>query len=522
MALHHPESRQTTLGFDDVEPMYGPFRRAAPTPFRDPNPDEIFVFETRLSKFLEGQDQGWVIELMEFLRDMDLSGFIASYSSHAGQPPVHPRLMLGLIIFGILEKKHSLRELETLARLNLAAIYVCAGLRPDHSTIGRFLVRHQETLTEEFFVEVTTVLMKKLGRKAGMAAGDGTVVEAAASRFAMAKAEAIKEAAREAQQAAAAAPLDERVQQAAATAAVAAELATERQVARKANKTPGDATLATTEPEAAVLPRKDGAYRPAYKPSVLANEDRMIIGQHLHPSNELQSVAPMLAQHQEILGAPPTTALMDAAFFVGELLRKFVDAGQSVLIPSGRESSPEMEKESKSIGKARFLYDATTDTYLCPRGNLLALARVHDGKEPYRRYQCNECDGCPLRAKCTKSASGRTIKRFPDDDVKEAMREVLKHPLARRDYGRRKAMVEPVFSVLRDRQGLTRFRRKGLRAVRMEFSVHCVAYNIRTALRIAAREGRSCWRFLARVYAAWCLLAALTVRGRDWTHHRAA
>ncbi|MCB1863588.1 MAG: transposase, partial [Gammaproteobacteria bacterium] len=43
-------------------------------------------------------------------------------------------------------------------------------------------------------------------------------------------------------------------------------------------------------------------------------------------------------------------------------------------------------------------------------------------------------------------------------------------------------MVEPVFSHLRYRQGLNRFRRKGLKAVRLEFSLHAMAYNLSRVL----------------------------------------
>ena len=39
-------------------------------------------------------------------------------------------------------------------------------------------------------------------------------------------------------------------------------------------------------------------------------------------------------------------------------------------------------------------------------------------------------------------------------------------------------MVEPVFRVLQQRQGLTRFRRRGLAAVRREFALPVMAYNL--------------------------------------------
>ena len=47
-------------------------------------------------------------------------------------------------------------------------------------------------------------------------------------------------------------------------------------------------------------------------------------------------------------------------------------------------------------------------------------------------------------------------------------------------------MVEPVFSQLRGRQGLQRFRRNGLSAVRVEFALHAMAYNLGRAVVLVA------------------------------------
>jgi hypothetical protein len=49
-----------------------------------------------------------------------------------------------------------------------------------------------------------------------------------------------------------------------------------------------------------------------------------------------------------------------------------------------------------------------------------------------------------------------------------AMAQVLSQPAARAKY-HRQALVEPCFAELRERQGLKRFHRRGLAAVRVEF-----------------------------------------------------
>ena len=66
------------------------------------------------------------------------------------------------------------------------------------------------------------------------------------------------------------------------------------------------------------------------------------------------------------------------------------------------------------------------------------------------------------------------------------MTQVMRHPRAKQQYRRRKALVEPAFAELKERQGLTRFHRKGLQKVQIEFALHCVAYNLKRAFRLEA------------------------------------
>jgi hypothetical protein len=57
-------------------------------------------------------------------------------------------------------------------------------------------------------------------------------------------------------------------------------------------------------------------------------------------------------------------------------------------------------------------------------------------------------------------------------------RERMRGPAAREHLKRRKAMVEPVFGVLKQQRGMRRFRRRGLAAVEVEWTLATTAYNI--------------------------------------------
>jgi hypothetical protein len=62
------------------------------------------------------------------------------------------------------------------------------------------------------------------------------------------------------------------------------------------------------------------------------------------------------------------------------------------------------------------------------------------------------------------------------------MARVLDQPSARTKYQRLRVIVEPCFAELHERQGLRRFYRHGLAAVRVEFAFHCIVFNLKKVL----------------------------------------
>ena len=156
-----------------------------------------------------------------------------------------------------------------------------------------------------------------------------------------------------------------------------------------------------------------------------------------------------------------------------------------------REGEPRSMEKKNTTGKypkSKFQYDEDADKYVCPAGQeLVYSSKAKSRGQKYVRYRCRNCNGCELQSDCTKDRRGRAIKRYAGEELKEAMSEVFKDRRARKAYRRRKGMVEPVFAEMRERQGLKRFHRKGLKAVKVEFALHCMAYNFKRAQRIEMR-----------------------------------
>lgn len=478
--------------------------------FLSDDPREIFLANERLGSYLTRSGQGWVLRLRSALEQLDYWLLTQSYSS-VGRKAIHPRVMLGLIVYGMLQRQWSLRELQSLAQRDLGAWWICGGQQPDHSTIGKFITLHSEVLSEEFFIELVGFVVRKLGLKPGTIAGDGTVVESAGANLRRLKAEAAVQWAQHRTGTA---------QEVQAVVQAIEERVEDRKAHRRGD---GELSLCVSEPQAVVQPCKDGRQRASYKPSIWVHESGIIVGQHVHPSSETAALGPLGNHHQRVFGTLPDTALLDAAYFSIGVLEQFADAGVDVLCPSGKVITGQWTKKgaAERFAKDRFRYDAQADLYHCPAGQTLKPTRAGvDKRRRFREYKAGPvCRSCEVRTQCTRSRHGRTIKRYEGELIKEAMLAVLEQPRARQKYRQRSTLAEPPFAEIKDRQGLRRFHRRGLSGVRVEFALHCIAFDLKKV--ILGSQFRAIFVLIAvrteqNSAGHWLVIAALLIKPRCW------
>jgi transposase len=471
--------------------------------FVAPDPREIYLGQTRLDVHLREQGLTTPLSVSELLDGQDWRAFEARYAPH-GRAPYAPRCMMGLILYGIMQGVTSLRSLEKLARADLGCMWVSGGITPDHAIIGRFITLHDAQLSGAFFEQLTASVLAATGTDSTRLAGDGTVVEAACSRYRLLQQEAARQQAEAAHRDADAHPTDPKRRQVADRAEAVAATADERAGAKAAQgKFSGHLRVSSIEPEAMLQPLKRGRGKaPAYRPSVLANEGRIIVALDAHPSSETAQVAGLLAQSERVIGAAPQELLLDAGYCTDAVIEQTLERDISLLCPQGRHPGQPRQSD-RYFPKDRFVYRADADCYICPAGERLTPIRRYRGNDRapgYVQYATDACGPCALRRQCTRSAKGRWIKRYAGDEAKDALRGVMEHPQAQRIFRGRQAMVEPVFSVLRSIQGLDRFRRRGRAGVRREFALHALAYNLARAVALNALMRR----LMGRLYALPC------------------
>jgi transposase len=502
-------SGQRGLGFEEAAAAQEPeVQRAAEglgeSWFLPDDVGGLRVQEQPLSQYLIESDLSWVVNLRAVLAAMDLGMLTRAYSPR-GRMALHPRTVLGLIVYGMLKRQWSLRELETLAKCDAGAWLMCGGHQPDHSTIGKFIQLHSEVLSEEFFTELVRQIVGKLKLRAGVAAMDGTVIEAVSKRFGLLRAEAARAAAEQAERSAAEHAQDAQLAEKARRAQAAFDAAEQRNARRSEKGLKGEIKVAPAEPEAVYQPRKDGVRCAAYKPSVLVERSeyagklgpakvQLIAAQAVHPSSEPALFNPLLDQHQAAFGSDPITVLADAGYASLQIFADACERDLDLLCPTGRARGDHdwaKQGHQGKFSKHAFVYDPLHNRYWCPAGREFfpeQRDRVDRDGRTFRRYLTATCQDCALRAQCTNSKGSRTLKRYTNEEFKEGMIEVMAQPKARAKYRLRGAIVERIFAEIRERQGLKRFHRRGLLAVRAEFALHCIAFNLKQAV--------ACWSLI--------------------------
>jgi len=434
--------------------------------------------------------RGDVFIIDRLLREQDWSAFESSYPA-TGRRAYAPRLMTGLILYGVMHGKTSLRDLESIARDSLGCLWISGGIMPDHSVIGRFICQHASLLSVEFFHGLTSSVLTYTGSNVERTAGDGTVIEAAASRYETIKREALEsridrgnKRLKESRDDKKADPkkIKRTEKQLEQLHEAEQELSKREAQRRSKGKDPSKIQINPQEPEAVNQPLKQQGYGVSYRPGVIVNDQRVIVGHGVDATSETRVAEELLAQASGFGQLKESS--WDAGYSNQVMFEQQEQYDVSLLIPEGRPDSLR-KTPYKWYPKSQFSYDATTDTYRCPAGQLLQARGSYKGSantQPYTRYGTKACQHCDQRNRCTSSKRGRQINRYEHEHLREAMREKLQDESVLKRYQQRAGWVEPIFAHLRLRQELNRFRRKGQAAVGVEFALHVLAFNLSRAV----------------------------------------
>ena len=312
--------------------------------------------------------------LDELLRGQDWSAWEAEYSAGRGQPPIPPRVVASVILYGLLHRIRSSRVLEYMTGHNVDFMWLAEGRTIDHTTICKFRTRFKKQLKD---------LFRGLGRLAmtmglirlGEVTFDGTRVKANNGRdeiwtaaavekrlaeleaqFGQALEEAERTDAAEDEQFGLLSPpalppelADAKARQQRLQEALeqlkAADAARRREGIDRRNP----AQLPSTDSDSTILPNKEGGYAPNYTPTaaVDTHRDFIVDAEVIPDANENTETVPMVDRVEEAFGQRPEAVLGDGLNATGPNIVELEQRGVEFLSPWRRANPP---RETRRCG----------------------------------------------------------------------------------------------------------------------------------------------------------------------------
>ncbi len=147
--------------------IFRPIDRNTPDLF--PASVQDYLPEVHLARF--------VVEIVE---QLDISAFTQAYKG-VGSKAWHPSLMLSLLFYGYVTGVFSSRKLEKATYDSIAFRYICANEHPDHDCINTFRKRFRKEISS-LFVQILLIAREANWLKMGSISLDGTKMKANASK----------------------------------------------------------------------------------------------------------------------------------------------------------------------------------------------------------------------------------------------------------------------------------------------------------------------------------------------------
>lgn len=415
-------------------------------------------------------------EIVDRLLDrLDWQSMESTYHGRIGQPPIHPRILSAIILYGLICRIRASRQLEEALRVRVDFRWLAQGMSSDHTTLSEFRRKHPEQL-RQLFVQVVLV-----GQEMGVVqfkriGFDGTRVRSNNRKSGTRTPEELRQAKQKLQEEFD--RLNEKADQEDARDEEAfvgssahqdssgelsdeqrlkqieqmqkkldAALAELQQIEQSVEKTPS--RLPITDPESRFSKTKEGGFAPSYTPTATVDIDSgLIVDQSvIAQSNEAGELMSSIAQVQKDfdLSGPVKQVLADGLMATGENLQDCerigvdlyspvpgahqgdnpaVRANLNEPVPADQLDALPMKnvriagQRERRFDKQAFVYDAQQDVYWCPAGKSLTHSSSYQttsaGKQITRdRYRADReaCASCPL---CSQCLSGQAKYRQID------------------------------------------------------------------------------------------------------------
>ena len=416
-------------------------------------------------------------------------------NGHVGTDPV---ILVKMLLLLFLDNVASERELMAVIRERLDYLWFLGyGLDdevPDHSVLSKARARWGKEVFQDLFVRTVQQCVA-----AGLVNGqklhiDSSLVRADASR--------------------------DSIQQAAPELVAAlrqAYDAEEQKLDEQPRKGVNATHVSSTDPDA-TLARGGGApvSQLSYKHHRVVDDAQGVITAvqtTTGMTGDAGQLPALVQQHESNTGSRVTTAVGDKHY--GSANNYRYCQVQNITAHLGQAEA----YSSKDIFPvSAFVYESEQDRYRCPAGHYLYYHnyKKDDQLIEYKIEKAALCAGCALRKQCTDSKTGRSVTRPIFSELVEAGRAQANSPAARRDWARRKYIMEGSFADAANNHGFKRARWRRLWRQQIQDWLIAAVQNLRILLKkggkLAGAGMGSSTLFILWVMRALSTLAALGSR----------
>jgi transposase len=147
--------------------------------FRACDRDQAFLLPPDVRDWLPADHLAWFV--LDVVDQLDLGPFLKAYRADGhGRAAYQPRMLLAVLLYGYCIGIRSSRQIERRCQEDIAFRVLAGNATPDHVTIARFRVRHEQALAG-LLVESLRLCAAAGMVRLGLVALDGTKVAANAA-----------------------------------------------------------------------------------------------------------------------------------------------------------------------------------------------------------------------------------------------------------------------------------------------------------------------------------------------------
>jgi IS5 family transposase len=250
---------------------------------------------------------------------------------------------------------------------------------------------------------------------------------------------------------------------------------------RKERKGKGGYLVSDLDPDARWKRKKHGrrAFVGYVEQIVVDADSELITEVTVAPGNrdDSEAFADLVQGHEANVGAMPQAVVADSGYHSGENREVLKDKSEDhIAVPT-----PKGHKQGK-FATCDFVieYDDQERPVRagCPNGQWAEQPKWKHKSHGWQFYfSKQQCEGCPLRERCTKQARGRSLSISVHHKTHETARARQASPEGQQRQIER-LEVERTFALQQRRHGLKRARYRGLRRVAIQVYITCLAVNL--------------------------------------------